>query len=100
MIRLASATSTCQRYISKAATAASPSRRAARPGLISRAPDGARVHIAGKTDRGFTVIEVWESPEHIDRFMESSGLGEAMQGAQVPEPEITEFEVHTFDWVN
>ena len=64
------------------------------------APDGARVHIAGKTDRGFMVIEVWESREHIDRFMESSGLGEAMQEAQVPEPEITEFEVHTFDWVN
>ena len=39
------------------------------------APDGARVHIAGKPT------------------MESSGLGEAMQEAQVPEPAITEFEV-------
>ncbi len=68
--------------------------------MCPSAPDGARVHIAGKTDRGFMVIEVWESREHIDRFMESSGLGEAMQEAQVPEPEITEFEVHTFDWVN
>ncbi len=29
-----------------------------------------------------------------------SGLGEALQEAQVPEPTITEFEVHKLDWVN
>jgi hypothetical protein len=60
-------------------------------------PEGAHVHIAGKTDDGFRVIEVWDSTGHIDRFMES-GLGQAMQQAQIPEPTITEFEVHRLDW--
>jgi hypothetical protein len=67
--------------------------------LGSERPDGAHAHIAGKTDHGFMVIEVWDSREHIDRFMES-GLGKALQEAQVPEPTITEFEIHKLDWVN
>jgi hypothetical protein len=62
-------------------------------------PEGVHCHIAGKTDDGFRVIEVWDSPEHIDRFMES-GLGQALQNAQIPEPRITEFEVHKLDWTN
>lgn len=41
------------------------------------APDGAHVHIAGKTEDGFRVIEVWDSPEHIERFMDS-GLAQAI----------------------
>ncbi len=65
-------------------------------------PEGVHAHIAGKTDGGFTVIEVWDSPEHINRYMEE-GLGEAiqevMQEAGVPEPTVTEFEVHNLDWL-
>jgi hypothetical protein len=68
-------------------------------GSARRGPTAPMPHIAGKTDHGFMVIEVWDSREHIDRFMES-GLGEALQEAQVPEPTITEFEVHKLDWVN
>lgn len=34
------------------------------------------------------VIEVWDSQEHIDRYMEGS-LGQALQEADVPEPTIT-----------
>jgi quinol monooxygenase YgiN len=65
----------------------------------SEKPDGVHAHIAGRTDDGFRVIEVWDSREHIDRYMES-GLGQALQDAQIPEPTITEFEVHRLDWVN
>ncbi len=61
-------------------------------------PEGAHVHIAGKTDRGLQVIEVWDSQDHIDRFM-AAGLGNAMQAAKLPEPTITEFEVHKLDWI-
>ncbi len=61
-------------------------------------PDGVHTHIAGKTDRGLMVIEVWDSPEHIERYMEA-GLGQALQEAEVPEPTITEFEVHNLDWL-
>jgi hypothetical protein len=28
-----------------------------------------------------------------------AGLGKAMQEAQLPEPTITEFEVHKLDWI-
>ena len=61
-------------------------------------PEGVHVHIAGKTDGGIRVIEVWDSVEHIDRYMEQ-GLGEALQQARIPEPNITEFEVHNLDWL-
>jgi hypothetical protein len=67
--------------------------------LGSETPDGAHLHIAGPTDDGFRVIEVWDSADHIDRFVES-GLAQAMQDARIPEPTITEFEVHKLDWVN
>lgn len=60
-------------------------------------PDGVHVHIAMKTNDGLRVIEVWDSADAIDRFMES-GLGEALEKADVPEPTITDFEVHNFDW--
>jgi len=61
-------------------------------------PGGAHVHIAGRNDRGLQVIEVWDSQEDIGRFMEA-GLGKAMQAAQIPEPTITEWEVHKLDWI-
>ena len=60
-------------------------------------PQGAHVHIAGKTDRGLQVIEVWDSQEDIDRYM-NAGLGQAMQAANLPQPTISQFEVHTLDW--
>ena len=44
------------------------------------------------------MIEAWDSQEHIDRFMEA-GFGTAVQAAQIPQPTITEFEVHTLDWI-
>jgi hypothetical protein len=65
-------------------------------------PGGVHAHIAGPTEGGFTVIEVWDSEEHIDRYMEQ-GLGEAIQEvlgeAGVSEPKITQFEVHKLDWL-
>ena len=61
-------------------------------------PDGVHVHIAGKTDDGFRVIEVWDSVEHDERYM-AAGLGDAIQAAGVPEPTITDFEVHNLDWL-
>lgn len=62
-------------------------------------PEGVHVHIAGMTDGGLKVIEVWDSEEHIDRYMDEGGLGEAMEEAQIPEPTITQFEVHNLDWL-
>lgn len=61
-------------------------------------PEGAHLHIAGITNDGITVIEVWDSEEHIDRYMQQGGLGQALQEAGVPQPNITQFEVHNLDW--
>ena len=61
-------------------------------------PQGAHANIAGKNDRGLQVIEVWDSQEDIDRYM-NAGLGKAMQAANLPEPSISEFVVHKLDWV-
>ena len=62
-------------------------------------PDGVHLHIAMKTDDGIRVIEVWDSAEHDDRYMAESGLGEAMQAAGIPQPIVTDFEVHNLDWI-
>lgn len=62
-------------------------------------PDGVHLHIAGQTDGGIRVIEVWDSTDAIDRYMQS-GLGEALEQAGFPEPQVTDFEVHKLDWVD
>ena len=61
-------------------------------------PKGAHVHIAGKTDRGLQVIEVWDSQEDIDRYM-NAGLGKRCRRPTFRSRTITEFEVHKLDWV-
>ena len=61
-------------------------------------PDGVHAHIAGKTDQGIRVIEVWDSAEHDERYM-AAGLGEALEAAGIPEPTVTDFEVHNLDWL-
>jgi len=63
------------------------------------APEGVHAHIACVTDDGLRVIEVWDSAEHADRYDEEAGLSEAMEEAGVPEPSITEHEVHSLDWL-
>jgi len=58
-----------------------------------RLGDGQTFHAAGPTDDGFTVIDVWNSREDFDRFMQGR-LGEAIQAAGVPQPNIREIPVH------
>ena len=62
-------------------------------------PDGVHLHIAMKTEDGIRVIEVWDSAEHDERYM-AAGLGEALQKAGVPEPKVTDYEVHNLDWLD
>ncbi len=48
-------------------------------------PPGLLSHSAGRTETGWTVIEVWESREAQDEFMKSR-LGAALQQAGVNGP--------------
>lgn len=36
--------------------------------IRARVPDGMIVHLAGPTDEGFRMIEIWETPETWERF--------------------------------
>jgi hypothetical protein len=58
-----------------------------------RLGDGQTFHMAGPTDDGFTVVDVWNSREDFDRFMQDR-LGEAIQAAGIPQPTIREIPVH------
>lgn len=48
-------------------------------------PAGILTHSAGRTEKGWMVIEVWESREAQDRFMKDR-LGAALQQAGVDRP--------------
>jgi hypothetical protein len=56
-------------------------------------PAGARYHVAGAVGDTLYVIEVWESAEASDRWMEEQ-IGPELGQAGIPEPKVTEFEVH------
>lgn len=66
-------------------------------GKLPDLPEGAKYHVAGATEGRMYVVEVWESREHVERFMQGP-LGPALQEAGVPQPKITEFEVHNEQW--
>ena len=60
--------------------------------------EGLLVHIARLTDQGFEIIEVWESKEHFDAFMQNT-LPRAMAKLPAtggPFPELNEFELRGF----
>ena len=51
----------------------------------NRAPAGLLYHVAGPTDGGWRVVEVWESQEALDRFFQEK-LGQALQQAGLTAP--------------
>jgi hypothetical protein len=60
-------------------------------------PPGLLVHSAGRTDKGWQVVEVWDSREHQEKFM-NDRLGAALQKAGADKPpskaEWTSLESH------
>ncbi len=63
-------------------------------GLTGNWPQGIVSHVAGGTDGGWVVVDVWESREQFDAFFEAR-LKPAFQAAGgLPEPKVTVFEVH------
>ncbi len=61
-------------------------------------PDGINVHIAGPSESGMRIVEIWESREQYDRWMDGTIFpavqevaGDVM--ASAPAPRITEFSV-------
>lgn len=72
----------------------------ARKHLGDRMQTGNLVHMAGPTEGGWRVIEVWESPEAVAAFFGSEAARNAFQAAQIPPAQIppaqpTVFPIHT-----
>lgn len=71
----------------------------AREALGDPLGEGQISHVAGATDDGMCVVDVWESRADFDRFMEER-LGEQLQRLGFPQPQITEFPVHASETRN
>ena len=56
---------------------------------------GNLVHVAGPTEEGWRIVEVWESPEAMGAFFQSAAAGAAMQAAGIPPAQPTIFPVAT-----
>lgn len=54
---------------------------------------GGIFHVAGPVDGGWRVVDVWESQDAFDRFFQAK-LGQALQHAGVPAPQVTAWPVH------
>jgi hypothetical protein len=60
-------------------------------------PDGLKVHASTEVDGRLRVMDMWESRQHFDQFVESrlqSAMGKAL-GDRAQAPQITEFDLHT-----
>jgi hypothetical protein len=64
-------------------------------GPKSLATPGFIFHLAGPTQDGWYMIDVWESKEEYDRFMRDVIMPMMPPGG--PQPKVEEFEVHTFE---
>jgi hypothetical protein len=62
-------------------------------GVADDWPGGIISHTAGSNEQGWCVVDVWESQERFDEFMQGR-LGPAMGRAGLPEPDVTPFEVY------
>jgi len=59
--------------------------------------DGLKAHVALRTDRGFKVINVWESEQHADAAMERPEFQEALREAGVSREDM---QVHQHEVMN
>ena len=61
--------------------------------LGGKLSSGGVYHIAGPTDDGWRVVDVWDSQEDFDRFFKEK-LGAALEAEGMPAPNISTWPVH------
>jgi hypothetical protein len=64
-----------------------------REGVGDPLGEGQLSHVAGATEDGICVVDVWESRADFDRFLQEH-LGEQLARAGIGQPQITEFPIH------
>lgn len=61
-----------------------------------QSPDGLLLHTAGAGEQGWYVYDIWESPEHFQRFAESK-LGPAVETLGLPAGSRPEPQFHPIE---
>lgn len=56
--------------------------------------DGGIVHVAGPTETGWRIVDVWESPEHFKVFRQYR-LGPTREKLGIPAPRVQVTPVHS-----
>ena len=62
-------------------------------------PEGLRFHVAGPSEQGMRLVEIWDSHEQRQRWMEGT-INPALEKvagdviSRAPPPRFTEFQVH------
>jgi hypothetical protein len=56
-------------------------------------PDGLIAHYAGATERGWCVVDIWDSQAAFDDFL-GARLGPALARTGVPQPNVTTFDLY------
>ena len=59
-------------------------------------PEGFIVHAAGYTGKGFRIVEIWETREQFDRFLQERVMPIVAEvgGADARPPEVTAYDLH------
>jgi hypothetical protein len=57
---------------------------------------GGLFHWVTPTDDGFRVIDVWESREQFDRFVQEKAIPALAEAGVPTEPQVTFYEVHNY----
>jgi len=68
-------------------------------GIRDNPPEGGIVHTAGATpDGGFRIFDVWESREHMERFMQERLMPAVMEiaGPDARQPTTEVYELYAF----
>jgi hypothetical protein len=57
-------------------------------------PDGGMFHLAGPGEGGWRVVDVWESQEHFERFMNERLAATTQEVGLQGEPQVEFFPLH------
>src|SRR6266496_2811657 len=65
-----------------------------RLGLDENPPDGGRFHLAGPADGAWRAVDVWESPDQFQRFVEERLTPVTQEVGMQGEPQVMFYPLH------
>jgi hypothetical protein len=64
---------------------------------VTNRPDGGMLHAAGWDDTGFHVVDLWQSPDHFQRFVADKLTGAVAKVGIKTEPSVRIFPAEYLD---